>query len=111
MRNATERSASQFACPFNEPVEVEDWGPALSEIAREKGVRTIVTAYAPVGPVAERLAIARAYLADRGISLCESRREYDELTWPHATRGFFALKKQIPRILDAYQREVTPRLL
>jgi len=45
------------------------------------------------------------------ITLHEVRRVYDDLTWPHASRGFFNLKKKIPDILEELQRVSAPRLL
>ena len=111
MKDATARAAKHFECSFREPAELVDWGTELADFARDEGVSTIVTAYAPTGPVADRLASARKHLADNGISLCEVRRPYDDLTWPHASRGFFALKKKIPDIIEALQRTVAPRLL
>lgn len=73
---------------------------ALGDWARRHGLSRIVTAYAPVGPVAEALAESAPLLARQGIALVEIRRAYDEACWPHATRGFFALKEKIPRIFE-----------
>lgn len=73
---------------------------ALGDWARRHGLSRIVTAYAPVGPVAEALAEAAPVLARQGIALVEVRRAYDEACWPHATRGFFALKEKIPSIFE-----------
>ena len=60
----------------------------------------VVTAYAPVGPVAERLARARRALAEQGVGLVQARRSYDDCTWPHTTRGYFPLKSRIPEVLE-----------
>lgn len=111
LQDAAARAAKHFACSFRSPSEVADWGHELAKWALGEGVDTIVTAYAPIGPVADRLASARKHLANHGISLCEVRRQYDDLTWPNANRGFFALKKKIPGILEAIHHTVTPRLL
>jgi deoxyribodipyrimidine photo-lyase len=73
---------------------------ALSDWARRNDLRDIVTGFAPVGPVAEALADAAPLLARQGIRLGEIRRAYDEESWPHATRGFFALKEKIPQIIE-----------
>ncbi|WP_284177223.1 FAD-binding domain-containing protein [Rhabdaerophilum sp. SD176] len=73
---------------------------ALGDWARRQGLSRIVTAYAPLGPVAEALAEAAPVLAREGITLVELRRAYDEACWPHATRGFFALKEKIPSIFE-----------
>ncbi|MEO1285543.1 MAG: hypothetical protein AAFV92_11755, partial [Pseudomonadota bacterium] len=55
--------------------------------------------YTPVGPAAEAISAAKPNLEDAGLTLTQIRRDYDTLTWPHATRGFFGLKKKIPGIL------------
>ncbi len=59
----------------------------------------IVSAYLPVGPMAEQIAKARPALDKAGIALVEIRREEDSLTWPHATKGFFGLRERIPDLL------------
>lgn len=111
LEDSAARAAKHFACSFRAPSEVADWGPELAKFARGEGVDTIVTAYAPVGPVAEKLVNARMYLDNQGIALREFRRRYDDLTWPHASRGFFSLKKKIPEILRTLQHADSPRLL
>ena len=67
--------------------------------AREHGVTTIVTGYAPVGAVRERLDGLARELASVGVTLSTVRREWDELAWPHASRGFFGFRERIPRLL------------
>ena len=78
-----------------------DWSEMLLDWARADGLDAIMTAYAPVGPVAERLAAAREPLAAAGVTLIELRREWDVAAWPHATKGFFKVKKQIPALISA----------
>ena len=80
----------------------DDWSDTLLEWASRHGLETIVAAYAPVGPVSSKLDEARDKLAHRGIRLLQLRRRYDDLTWAHASRGFFQLKKQIPSLLKAF---------
>lgn len=75
------------------------WDAPIIAAAEAAGVKTVVTATAPVGPVATRLAQSRPGLKDAGIALHEIHRVYDTLAWPHATKGFFALKKKTPQIL------------
>jgi deoxyribodipyrimidine photo-lyase len=77
-----------------------DWAAPIIEAAQAAGVSTVLTAYAPVGPVAARLAQARPALQDAGITLHQLRRPYDDLAWPHASKGFFALKQKIPKVLQ-----------
>lgn len=50
----------------------------------------IVTPYAPVGPAADALA---------SVPALRLRGAWDELSWPHASRGFFQMRAKIPEIL------------
>lgn len=81
----------------------DDWGTVLIEWASKHDLDTIVTAYAPVGPVAESLASAAKQLERYGIKLLQLRRPYDSITWPHARRGYFKLKNRIPALLEQLQ--------
>jgi deoxyribodipyrimidine photo-lyase len=65
-----------------EPDSVADW------VGRQ--ACPVVTAYPPVGPTAELLA---------ALPLRRLRRVWDEAAWPHATRGFFAMRGRIPEIV------------
>jgi deoxyribodipyrimidine photo-lyase len=97
--DATERAARRFGIPA-QSAHSDDWDDALLAWAGSNGLDTIVTAYAPVGPVAERLAKARRALASHNVALIQLRRRYDERVWPHATRGYFKLKSRIPFLLQ-----------
>lgn len=64
----------------------------------------IVTAFAPVGPVADRLARIDA-------PVTEVLRDWDARTWPHCRKGFFALKENMPGLLAALSPDLfTPDL-
>lgn len=80
--------------------EADDWAKPLIMAAQAAGVAAMVTGYAPVGPVADRLRRSKPALQEAGITLHQIRRPYDDLVWPHAARGFFGLKKKIPTVLD-----------
>ncbi|WP_248306786.1 FAD-binding domain-containing protein [Bosea sp. AAP35] len=67
--------------------------------AARSGARQIATPYVTQGPLHDFLAQAQPLLAARSIALCEFRREWDGLIWPHASAGFFKVKQQIPQIL------------
>jgi deoxyribodipyrimidine photo-lyase len=60
----------------------------------------VVTTYAPVGPTADQKAALQKALAQDGVTLLQVRRRYDTLSWPHATKGFFAMKEKIPAVLS-----------
>lgn len=67
--------------------------------AARAGARQIVTPYVPTGPLRDWLTEAETALDTQGIALCEMRRDWDAAIWPHATAGFFKVKKKIPQIL------------
>jgi glycine cleavage system aminomethyltransferase T len=54
-----------------------------------------------IGPLADQLEELRLVLADNNIQLHEISRNYDNLVWPHAQKGFFKLKAQIPNLLTS----------
>ncbi len=68
--------------------------------AKANSLKTLVTTYAPVGPVAEQLLILREALKSSGITLVELQRAFDSAAWPHASKGFFAMKEKIPFLLE-----------
>jgi deoxyribodipyrimidine photo-lyase len=94
------RRATQHYAVDGQLAETEDWANVLAEWAAKHRVGTIVTAYAPVGPVAELLETTGSHLQKHGIRLLQLRRSYDSATWPHAKRGYFKLKDKIPGILE-----------
>src|SRR5210317_1973393 len=105
--DALERSSRIFAVN-GELTDSLDWGDTLLEWAKAHDFKTIATAHAPVGPVAELLAEAADKLAQHGIRLLQLRRPYDSLVWPHARRGFFKLKDQIPTLIERLGNDPVP---
>lgn len=91
------RSSAYFRCQVATISRLDT--NALVEAARRDNLRQIVTAYAPVGPVADTLAQLAPALAAEGIALVEMRRPWDSAFWPHAKKGFFPFKAHIPTIL------------
>jgi deoxyribodipyrimidine photo-lyase len=93
---STNASAPATHLPSLSALAIEDW-------ARRNALETVVTAYAPVGPVATCLAEITPLLLAKGIRLIQTRRAFDTLAWPHGTRGFFAMKEKIPALLKTLQ--------
>jgi deoxyribodipyrimidine photo-lyase len=92
------RAAAQ-AGVIAERLDEADSVAAMREWAARHGLRQIVTGEAPVGPVADRLAVATQVLAADGVQLVQLRRSWDAMAWPRATKGFFAFKGAIPSLL------------
>lgn len=97
--DAAERASAQFGSSAVVHNKL-DAGELLAA-AQAAGVRQIITPYAPVGSIADALAQIAPQLAREGVLLCQVRRQWDEQLWPHAKRGFFPFKAQIPAQLEA----------
>jgi hypothetical protein len=72
----------------------------LADWAKSANAQQIFTPYVTHGPLRDWLDVAVPILAARGVNLCEQTRAWDTAIWPHATAGFFKVRKQIPRILE-----------
>ncbi|MGY6629426.1 MAG: FAD-binding domain-containing protein [Wenzhouxiangella sp.] len=94
-------TAERMASRYQQPVERIDLCQSEAVIAwmEQAGVKCLVTPYAPVGPTADALDELAKALAAADIRLVRVRRPWDEAAWPHATKGFFPFKKQIPDLL------------
>lgn len=101
VRDAAADTARRVETHFKCPATVIDRLDAetLAAAAAAVGARQIVTAHAPVGPVADALAANAPALARGGITQAQVRRGWDDAFWPHATKGFFAFKERIPETL------------
>jgi deoxyribodipyrimidine photo-lyase len=84
---------------------------AIFQWCMNKKLKTVATAYAAVGPEADALNVIEQHLAANNITLIRVRRRYDSLCWPHATKGFFAMKEKIPSILEKLNLTAQGKLL
>jgi len=93
--SALEDGLHRAAAHFGAPILTGD----TLALAHQLGVSQIVTAYAPIGPIADQLtALAEAGSA-QGVTLHRVRRDWDTAAWPHATKGFFPFREKIPTLL------------
>ena len=75
----------------------------LLQWVQAHGVTSIVTPFAPVGPVRDRLDRLSPELAKNGVTLVPMLRSWDAQAWPHATRGFFPFRERIPALVREQQ--------
>ncbi len=75
---------------------------AIRDWANDHDLTAIVTPFAPVGPVRDRLDQLDDELGD-DLTLARILRPWDALAWPHATRGFFPFRERIPALLREQQ--------
>lgn len=100
LADAVARAEARWQAPATRLPEA-DMAPALLDWARAAGLRQVITPFAPVGPVADRMAALAGPLARGGVRLVPVRRQWDEAAFPHATRGFFHFRGHIPALLAA----------
>lgn len=98
LRDALGRVGGTRLFPVAGPGEEQDIG-RIVEWARDNELEQIITPYIPVGPTAEITGPLTRALAIHGTRFVAVLRDWDRLAWPHATRGFFAFRKQIPGLL------------
>lgn len=80
----------------------------LLEAVTAAGANTVILPYLPVGPLRGPVARMTGRLAAEGFRVETMLRSHDRHAWPHASKGFFRLKKKIPSLIA---RERTPSLL
>ncbi|WP_298190367.1 FAD-binding domain-containing protein [Novosphingobium sp.] len=97
--DAAKRASAHFGCGSTLADALD--ADALLSAARAAGARQVLTPFAPVGPVADRLSALEPALATEGIALRPVRRRWDAGLWPHARRGFFAFDAEIEGHLRA----------
>lgn len=98
--DALTRASAHFnvpMAPLSAPLHPDD---GVIAQAKEMGVHQILTAQAPVGPMADRLSALAATAAGSGLRLHQVRRVWDSQGWPLATKGFFAFRQHIPALIE-----------
>ena len=98
LEDACARTADRWQVPVARLPEPEIEA-ALLDWAERHRLAQVVTPHAPIGPVADRVASARAALARAGIALVPVLRPFDQRAWPHAGGGFFRFRPHIPALL------------
>jgi deoxyribodipyrimidine photo-lyase len=86
---------------------VHDAGGASEQVCnwvRAEALDTVVLPYTTIGPVRDLVPDLFASLRETGVSISLPTRRHDRLSWPHASKGFFKLKREIPGILQAMEQ-------
>lgn len=97
---ALDDALARAAAHWRAPVQWVDAACDVIPAARLHDADQIVTAFMPVGPRADELPAIRAMAGAAGLVLAEHLRQWDRRVWPHCRRGFFALKQEIPTLLE-----------
>ena len=81
-------------CDVTTPEGILSW-------ALENKLEQIVTPYAAVGNTSQMLEKCKHLLSNHDVQLTQAMREYDIISWPYATKGFFKFREKIPKILTS----------
>jgi deoxyribodipyrimidine photo-lyase len=81
-------------CDVTTPEGILSW-------ALENKLEQIITPYAAVGNTSQMLEKCKHLLSNHGVQLTQVMREYDIVSWPYATKGFFKFREKIPKILTS----------
>ncbi|MEP0521962.1 MAG: FAD-binding domain-containing protein [Hyphomicrobiales bacterium] len=92
------RAKAHFKVPQAEMIPSADMQEVIT-VLKANDCKTLVTAYAALGPVAAWLERLEDNMRLHGMKLVKLRRDYDEKCWPHAKKGFFPFKENIPGFL------------
>ena len=94
-------ATSNFGRQHGVPVEHISMGDpdALSCLIKKHKASQFIVSHIPVGPGRDLVRQIKKTTQDHGIHLTEIIRDWDSLSWPHATKGFFKFKEAIPSIL------------
>lgn len=77
----------------------EQTASGLTQTMSGRTADRLVIPYQLSGPSAPSLNRSLVKLKAAGITVHELKRSWDDHAWPHATAGFFKLKKKIPKLM------------
>ncbi len=100
LQDGCDRAAVHFGVPVERLPEA-GLDEALTAFVARHGLRQILTPFAPVSPVADRIARLKPALAAVDVALVQVMRPWDARAFPHATRGFFPFREKIPMLVGA----------
>lgn len=100
LADALDRGAEHYGVGAS-AVPSEDFLEGAVAWAKGSGAKVVVTGETPTGWVETRIDALQERLAEEGLRLVRVRRSWDRAFWPHASKGFFKLKKAIPSTLRA----------
>ena len=112
LADTANRAKAHFDCPVHMLASAEEGAAEkmdramlarqISELASQHDVQNLVTSYLPVGAWRQNFTMLAESLAPANIHIDQLIRNYDRLCWPHAKRGFFPFKENIPRWLSDF---------
>jgi deoxyribodipyrimidine photo-lyase len=91
--------ASVHFCADVERYSEEQLHSEMKAWAVRHNLQQVVTAFAPVGPVADLLDKIENSLRESNIKLIRLQRKWDLQAWPHTKKGFFNLKQNLGTLI------------
>jgi deoxyribodipyrimidine photo-lyase len=73
---------------------------ALAGLIRRSGAEQVILPWPCVGSTRNALGPALSDLEADGVTIIRQREAWDERAWPHATKGYFPFRKNIPDLLE-----------
>ncbi|WP_233350416.1 FAD-binding domain-containing protein [Henriciella barbarensis] len=99
LQDGLSRASNHFGAAAENLSDTADKRRALRDWAAQLNTKHIVVPYLPAGWTREAIAPLLTDLQTDGFHIHQMRRDWDERFWPHAKKGFFKLRKQIPSVL------------
>jgi deoxyribodipyrimidine photo-lyase len=102
MSDAQNRLQARYNLSAEQMIEVESPSLLVSTIEQRTQYRDakILTAFMPVGSTHDQLEPYLQELVAMGANVHQLTRQWDDIAWPHAQRGYFAFKARIPQLLN-----------
>ena len=97
--DALQRAASNWNCASTQLTANIDARGILEWAARAQ-LEQLIIPWIPVGPARDRFGGMIRDLEAAGLRVCQLRRDWDSLCWPHARAGFFRFRKAIPQLIS-----------
>ena len=78
----------------------------ITDFARQFGAETCVALRTPIGPTRDVLGNINTFLKLSRTEFVEHTRIWDQVSWPHATKGYFKFKGVIPKVLSSLEQNL-----
>lgn len=99
INEAALKSQETFNCPIIH-IDRADIADTIIEHCQLQRIKHLRTPYLTVGPIRDLVTSVLFKLDHADIKLHQVSNIYDKTVWPHASKGFFNLKKQIPNLIN-----------
>lgn len=92
------RAQSRWSCPVWTADEMVG-AAAIADWLADYNLKQLAMTTMPKGPATDRWCPEIEAVEKAGLAIAQGHRPYDIAIWPHASKGFFKVKKAAPKIL------------